>query len=366
MAAVTPATVAQKCSRAQLGPSLQAATTDRPPVNIIILDDYQDAVRKLKCASTMEALNAKVFTNTVKGIGQLSVRLRDAEVLVPIRERTQFPKQLLEKLPKLKLISQTGKAGSHIDIETCTKLGIAVAEGVGSPTAPAELTWALIMAAMRRLPQYIGNLKHGAWQQSGLKAASMPANFGLGMVLEGKTLGIWGYGKIGQLVARYGKAFGMQITVWGSESARERAANDGHTTAPSCEAFFETCDVLSLHLRLHDSTRGVVKLDALSRMKPTALLVNTSRAELIEEGALVSALNRGRPGMAAVDVFESEPILQGHPLLRLENAVCTPHIGYVEQDSYELYFKAAFDNVVNFIAGTPTNLLNPEALRVLR
>ncbi|MES2099112.1 MAG: D-2-hydroxyacid dehydrogenase family protein [Pseudomonadota bacterium] len=335
-------------------------------MNIIILDDYQDAVRKLKCASVMESLNAKVFTNTVKGIGQLSVRLRDAEVLVLIRERTQFPRQLLEKLPKLKLISQTGKAGSHIDVETCTKMGIAVAEGVGSPVAPAELTWALIMAAMRRLPQYIGTLKHGAWQQSGLKAASMPPNFGLGMVLKGKTLGIWGYGKIGQLVAGYGKAFGMHITVWGSESARARAEADGHVAAPSCEAFFEACDVLSLHLRLHDSTRGVVKLDALSRMKPTALLVNTSRAELIEEGALVSALNRGRPGMAAVDVFESEPILQGHPLLRLENAICTPHIGYVEQDSYELYFKAAFDNVVNFINGTPTNILNPEALRVLR
>ena len=340
--------------------------SDIESVNIIILDDYQDAVRKLKCASVMEALNAKVFTNTVKGIGQLSVRLRDADVLVLIRERTQFPKQLLEKLPKLKLISQTGKAGPHIDVETCTRMGIAVAEGVGSPVAPAELTWALIMASMRRLPQYIGNLKHGAWQQSGLKAASMPANFGLGMVLRGRTLGIWGYGKIGQMVAGYGKAFGMQITVWGSESARTRAEADGHAAAPSCEAFFETCDVISLHLRLHDNTRGVVKLDALSRMKPTALLVNTSRAELIEEGALVSALNRGRPGMAAVDVFESEPILQGHPLLRLENAVCTPHIGYVEQDSYELYFKAAFENVVNFINGTPTNILNPEALRVLR
>ena len=340
--------------------------TTPTPVNIIILDDYQDAVRKLKCASVMEQLNAKVFTNTVKGIGQLSVRLRDAEVLVLIRERTQFPKQLLEKLPKLKLISQTGKVGSHVDIETCTRMGIAVAEGAGSPVAPAELTWALIMAAMRRLPQYIGNLKHGAWQQSGLKASSMPANFGLGMVLRGKTLGIWGYGKIGQIVAGYGKAFGMQIMVWGSESARKLAAKDGHLAAPSCEAFFEACDVLSLHLRLHDSTRGVVKLDALTRMKPTALLVNTSRAELIEEGALVSALNRGRPGMAAVDVFESEPILQGHPLLRLENAVCTPHIGYVEQDSYELYFKAAFENVVNFINGTPTNILNPEALRVLR
>ena len=335
-------------------------------LNIIILDDYQDAVRKLKCAHVMESLNAKVFTNTVKGIGQLSVRLRDAEVLVLIRERTQFPKQLLEKLPKLKLISQTGKAGAHIDIATCTRMGIAVAEGVGSPIAPAELTWALIMAAMRRLPQYIGNLKHGAWQQSGLKAASMPPNFALGLVLRGRTLGIWGYGRIGQLVAGFGKAFGMQIVVWGSEASRGRAEQDGHAAAPTAEAFFEACDVLSLHLRLNDATRGIVKPEALARMKPTALLVNTSRAELIEEGALVSALNRGRPGMAAVDVFESEPILQGHPLLRLENAVCTPHIGYVEQDSYEFYFQAAFDNVVNYIDGTPSNIVNPDALRVLR
>ena len=335
-------------------------------MNIIILDDYQDAVRKLKCASKLEPLNAKVFTNTVKGIGQLSVRLRDADILVLIRERTQFPRQLLEKLPKLKLIVQTGRVGAHIDLEACTRLGIAVADGAGAPAAPAELTWALIMAAMRRLPQYIGNLKHGAWQQSGLKAASMPPNFGIGMVLAGKTLGIWGYGKIGQLVAGYGRAFGMKITVWGSESARDKARDDGLIPAPSCEAFFDACDVLSLHLRLNDATRGVVKLEHLSRMKPTALLVNTSRAELIEEGALVSALNRGRPGMAAVDVFESEPILQGHPLLRLENAVCTPHIGYVEQDGYELYFSAAFDNVVNFIAGTPSNIVNPEALKVLR
>jgi len=336
------------------------------PVNIIILDDYQDAVRKLRCAQRLEHLNAKVFTNTVKGIGQLAVRLRDAEVLVLIRERTQFPRQLLEKLPKLKLISQTGRVGAHIDLETCTRLGIAVAEGVGSPVAPAELTWALIMAATRRLPQYIGNLKHGAWQQSGLKAASMPPNFGLGMVLKGKTLGLWGYGKIGQLVAGYGRAFGMHVTVWGSEASREKARADGHIPAPTREAFFEACDVLSLHLRLVDETRGIVTADDLARMKPTALLVNTSRAELVEEGALVSALNRGRPGMAAVDVFESEPILQGHPLLRLENAVCTPHIGYVEQDSYELYFSAAFDNVVNFINGTPTQLVNPEALRVIR
>lgn len=335
-------------------------------MNIIILDDYQDAVRKLPCAALLDSLNAKVFTNTVKGIGQLSIRLKDAEVLVLIRERTQFPRQLLEKLPRLKLIAQTGRVGSHIDLETCTRLGIAVAEGTGSPVAPAELTWALIMAAMRRLPQYIGNLKHGAWQQSGLKASSMPANFGIGLVLRGRTLGIWGYGKIGQMVAGYGRAFGMTVQVWGSEGSRQRAVADGHLAAESCEQFFETSDVLSLHLRLADNTRGIVKLDALSRMKPNALLVNTSRAELIEEGALVGALNRGRPGMAAVDVFESEPILQGHPLLRLENAVCTPHIGYVEQDSYELYFRAAFENVVNFIQQKPTNIVNPEALRVVR
>jgi D-3-phosphoglycerate dehydrogenase len=335
-------------------------------MNIIILDDYQDAVRKLQCAQVLEPYHAKVFTNTVKGIGQLSVRLRDADVLVLIRERTQFPRALLEKLPKLKLIAQTGRVGSHIDLEAATRLGIAVAEGVGSPVAPAELTWALIMASMRRLPQYIGNLKHGAWQQSGLKAASMPPNFAIGMVLRGKTLGIWGYGKIGQMVAGYGKAFGMQVQVWGSENSRARAVADGYAAAESCEAFFETCDVLSLHLRLNDATRGIVRLDALSRMKPTALIVNTSRAELIEENALVAALNRGRPGMAAVDVFESEPILQGHPLLRLENAVCTPHLGYVEQDSYETYFGAAFRNVINFINNEPTNLVNPEALKVLR
>ena len=335
-------------------------------MNIIILDDYQDAVRKLRCAVRLEPYSAKVFTNTVKGIGQLAVRLRDAEVLVLIRERTHFPRALLEKLPKLRLIAQTGRVGPHIDLATCTRLGIAVADGGGSPVAAAELTWALIMAAMRRLPQYIGNLKHGAWQQSGLKAASMPANFGLGLVLRGRTLGIWGYGKIGQLVAGYGRAFGMQVQVWGSSASRQKALADGYLAAPSRDAFFETCDVLSVHLRLNDSTRALIKLDDLARMKPTALFVNTSRAELVADNALVSALNKGRPGLAAIDVFEAEPILQGHPLLRLENAICTPHIGYVEQDSYELYFGAAFDNVINFVRNEPSNIVNPEALKVIR
>jgi D-3-phosphoglycerate dehydrogenase len=206
-------------------------------VNIVILDDYQDAVRKLDCAKLLDAFNAKVYTNTIKGVGQLSVRLRDADVIVLIRERTQISRQLLDKLPRLKLIAQTGKAGAHIDVQACTERGVAVAEGVGSPIAPAELTWSLIMSAMRRLPQYISNLKHGAWQQSGLKAASMPPNFGLGSVLRGRILGIWGYGRIGQLVAGYGKAFGMQVCVWGSEASRHKAEADGYLSAPSKEAF---------------------------------------------------------------------------------------------------------------------------------
>jgi D-3-phosphoglycerate dehydrogenase len=335
-------------------------------MNIVILDDYQDAVRKLACAAKLEKYPAKVYTNTVKGLGQLSIRLKDADVIVLIRERTHITRALVEKLPKLKLIVQTGKVGNHIDVAACTERGIAVAEGTGSPVAPAELTWALIMAAMRRLPQYIGNLKHGAWQQSGLKSASMPVNFGLGQVLKGKTLGIWGYGKIGQLLAGYGRAFGMNVRIWGREPSLERARLDGLETADSREAFFAQCDIITLHLRLNEDTRHMVKLDDLMLMKTTALIVNTSRAELIEPEALIAALNRGRPGMAAVDIFETEPILQGHALLRLENCICTPHIGYVEQESYELYFGAAFDNVVNFIKGTPTNIVNPGALQVRR
>ena len=335
-------------------------------MNIVILDDYQDAVRKLECASKLENYQAKVYTNTVKGLGQLALRLKDADVIVLNRERTSLPRQLIEKLPKLKLVAQTGRVGPHIDIAACTERGIVVAEGTGSPVAPAELTWALIMAGMRRLPHYIGNLKHGAWQQSGLKAGSMPSNFGLGSVLKGRTLGILGYGKVGQLVAGYGKAFGMKVVVWGRAPSRERAALDGHDMALSRDDFFAQCDVLSLHLRLNDETQAIVRLEDLSRMKPTALFVNTSRAELLEADALISALNRGKPGMAAVDVFETEPVLQGHALLRLENCICTPHIGYVEHDSYEMYFGAAFDNVINFIKGTPTNIVNPGALQVRR
>jgi D-3-phosphoglycerate dehydrogenase len=335
-------------------------------MNIVILDDYQDAVRKLECAAKLEQYQAKVYTNTVKGIGQLSVRLKDADVIILTRERTHINRQLIEKLPKLKLISQTGRVGLHLDVQACTERGIAVAEGTGSGVAPAELTWALVLAAMRRLPQYIGNLKHGAWQQSGLKAGSMPPNFGIGSELNGKVLGIWGYGKIGKLVAGYGRAFGMHVVIWGSDGSMEKAQADGHACAPDRESFFENSDVLSIHLRLSDATKHSIDQTDLARMKPTSLLVNTSRAEIIETNILIGALNRGRPGMAAVDVFENEPILQGHALLRLENCICTPHIGYVEQNNYEKIFGAAFDNVTNFIKGTPTNIVNPGALQVRR
>jgi D-3-phosphoglycerate dehydrogenase len=311
------------------------------------LDDYQDAVRKLHCAAKLEAYPAKVYTNTVKGIGPAVRTPARRRRHRPDPGRTHMTRALIEKLPRLKLIAQTGRVGPHIDLDACTERGVAVTDGVGSPIAPAELTWALIMASMRRLPQYIATLKHGGWQQSGMRSALMPPNFGLGMVLRGKTLGVWGYGKIGQLVAGYGRAFGMRVLVWARQASSEKALSDGHEVALSREQLFEQSDVLSLHLRLNEETAGIVRLTDLGRMKPTALLVNTSRAELIEPDALIAGLNRGRPGMAAVDVFESEPILQGHALLRLENCVCTPHIGYVEQDSYEMYFGAAFDNVVN-------------------
>lgn len=333
-------------------------------MNIVILDDYQDVVRKLECAAKLADYQAKVYTNTVKGIGQLTVRLKDAEVIVLNRERTRLPRSLVEKLPKLKLVSQTGHVGDHIDLGACTELGISVAEGSGSPVAPAEMTWALLMAAAKRLPHYVSHLKHGAWQQSGLKASNMPNNFCLPTKLRGQTLGIWGYGKIGRLVANYGKAFGMRVLVWGRDPSRERAALDGFEAADGRESLFEQSDFLSLHLRLADETRALVTAEDLARMKPTATLINVSRAELIQTDALLGALNKGRPGLAAIDVYESEPILQGHALLRLENCICTPHIGYVELQNYEHYFGIAFDNVVNFLKGRPSNIVNPGALQV--
>jgi D-3-phosphoglycerate dehydrogenase len=327
-------------------------------MKIAILDDYQDAVRKLKCFELLDGHEVKVFNSSARGAGQLAIRLAPYDALVLIRERTAFPRSLLSRLPNLRLISQTGKVSGHIDVAAATEAGIAIAEGVGSPVAPAELTWALIMAASRKIVPYANNLKTGLWQMASIN----PELNGLGRTLKGRTLAIWGYGKIGKTIAGYGKAFGMQVMVWGSEASRAAAEHDGCIAAPSRAAFFEGADVLSLHLRLSDATRGIVQAADLARMKPDALFVNTSRAELVEEGALETALHRGRPGYAALDVFTSEPLPDDAPLLKIPTVLATPHLGYVEQDSYELYFRTAFENVINFTQGKPSNILNPEAL----
>lgn len=327
-------------------------------MKIAILDDYQNAVPGLDCYRLLDGHQVKVFNNSARGIGQLAARLAPFDALVLIRERTYFPAALLGKLPNLKLISQTGKVSGHVDVAAATARGIAIAEGVGSPVAPAELAWALIMAASRKILPYARNLKEGLWQTASLN----PDLNGLGRTLHGRRLGIWGYGKIGRLLAGYGKAFGMTVMVWGSEASRARAVADGCLAAASREAFFAEADVLSLHLRLAEGTRGIVKAGDLARMKPDALFVNTSRAELVEEGALEEALRRGRPGSAALDVFTSEPLAPSAPLLHIPTVLATPHLGYVEQDSYEMYFRAAFENVIHFAAGKPTNILNPEAL----
>ena len=327
-------------------------------MKIAILDDYQNAVPALDCYKILDGHEVKVFNNSARGLGQLAIRLAPYEVLVLIRERTSLSAALLNKLPNLKLISQTGKVSGHVDVAAASARGIAIAEGTGSPVAPAELTWALIMAASRKIVPYATGLKEGAWQTASVN----PQLNGLGRVLRGRTLAIWGYGKIGKLLAGYGKAFGMRVLVWGSDASRAAAAADGCDMAASREAFFAEADVLSVHLRLADATRGIVTAADLARMKPDALFVNTSRAELVEPGALEAALHAGRPGMAALDVFTEEPLGVDAPLLRIPTVLATPHLGYVEQDSYEMYFKAAFENIANFAAGKPTNILNPEAL----
>jgi D-3-phosphoglycerate dehydrogenase len=327
-------------------------------MKIAILDDYQDAVRSLDCFDLLAGHDVKVFNSSTRGLGQLAIRLAPFDALVLIRERTAVSGALLARLPNLKLIAQTGKVAGHIDVAAATGRGVAIAEGVGSPVAPAELTWALIMAAGRKIVPYANNLKDGLWQTASIN----PALNGLGSVLKGRTLAIWGYGKIGKLVAGYGKAFGMNVVVWGRAASLAAAVADGCQAAPSREDFFERADVLSLHLRLVEATRGIVTAGDLARMKRTALFVNTSRAELVEGGALEAALPKGHPGWAALDVFTSEPLASDAALLRMPTVLATPHLGYVERDSYELYFEAAFRNIVNFVEGKPSGILNPEAL----
>jgi D-3-phosphoglycerate dehydrogenase len=325
-------------------------------MKISILDDYHDTLRMLDCFTKLSGHEITIWNDHVQDVDALAERLRDTEVLVLIRERTEIRAPLLHRLDKLRLISQRS-VYPHIDVEACTRLGIIVSSSQhpGTPSyATAELTWALVLAAMRQLPQQMSALKAGQWQ------------IGVGNSLHGKTLGVYGFGRIGSVVAGYGRAFGMNVLVWAREGSRTRAQSDGYSVAPSKEAFFSECDVVSLHMRLVDATRGIVTASDLARMKPTALLVNTSRAPLIEPGALVAALKSGRPGLAAVDVYEEEPVLDSrHPLFAMPDVVCTPHIGYVTRDEYEVQFSDVFDQIVAYAAGRPSNVVNPQVLENL-
>ncbi|MEO5726608.1 MAG: D-2-hydroxyacid dehydrogenase family protein, partial [Byssovorax sp.] len=316
---------------------------------IAILDDYQDCVRGLACFTRLEDHDVVVVHETLRNPEALAARLGAVEALVLIRERTGITAALLEKLPTLRLVSQTGRHGPHIDVAACTTRGVAVAIGSGSPYAPAELTWALVLAAMRGIAHENAALRAGRWQTM------------LGRTVRGKTLGILGYGNIGKLVAGHGRAFGMKVLAHGREGSQARAAADGIESTSSRRALFEQSDVLSVHLRLTPETRGMISKDDLAVMPGESLFVNTSRAELVEPGALLAALDAGRPGMAAVDVFESEPTLD-HPLIHHPRVLATPHLGYVERDSYELYLGTAFDNVRAFARGEAVNLANPEVL----
>ena len=322
-------------------------------MKVSILDDYFDTLRTLPCFAKLAGHDVTIWNDHVQDTDLLVERLESCEALVLIRERTQIRTPLLERLPRLRLISQRS-VYPHIDVETCTRLGIIVSSSQhpGTPSyATAELTWGLILAAARQIPQQVASLRAGSWQ------------IGVGTTLRGKTLGIYGYGRIGAAVAGYGRAFGMRVLVWAREASRARALADGHETAPSRAAFFEDADVISLHMRLVPATRGIVTAADLARMKPSALLVNTSRAPLIESGALVAALRAGRPGLAAVDVYDEEPLRDtSHPLLSMDNVICTPHIGYVTREEYELQFSDVFDQINAYAAGTPINVVNPEVL----
>ena len=326
-------------------------------MKITILDDYFDTLRTLACFRKLDGHEVTVWNDHTEDLDTLAARLRDTEVLVLIRERTQIREPLLDRLDALRLISQRS-VYPHIDIDACTRRGVIVSSGqhAGTPSyATAELTWGLIIAAMRRIPQQMYALREGRWQ------------IGVGSSLRGKTLGIYGYGRIGATVAGYGRAFGMNVLVWAREASLQAARADGHAVAQGRRAFFESCDVLSLHMRLVAATRGIVTRDDLACMKSSALLVNTSRARLIEPGALVDALRAGRPGMAAVDVYEEEPLLDpDNPLLTMDNVVCTPHIGYVTREEYEIQFSDIFDQITAYAAGEPTNVVNPEVFAVLK
>src|SRR5213594_2544720 len=324
-------------------------------MNITILDDYQDTIRTLACFGKIAGHHVTIWNDHTKDVNVLARRLKDTEALTLLRERTPIRAPLLERLDALRIISQVS-VYPHVDVEACTRRGVILSSYMapGRPSyATAELAWGLVIAALRRIPQEMGALRAGKWQA-----------YPIGTGLRGKALGIYGYGRIGAVVAGYGKAFGMKVLAWGREASVTKAREDGHAVAASKEALFAESDVLSLHLRLIDATRGIVTAADLARMKPTALLVNTSRAGLIAPGALEAALRPGRPGMAAVDVFEDEPVLGArHPLLAIDNVICTPHLGYVERDGLETMFSAVFDQILAYASGKPINVVSPEGLR---
>ncbi len=322
-------------------------------MKIAIIDDYQDAFRKLECSKKLAGHELIAFTDTEKDPAKLAARLQDVEILVLTQQRSKLPRAVIENLPKLKLVSQTGRNANHIDIAACTEKGIVVsAGGAGNPNPTAELAWALILAALRRIPQEVRRMQDGKWQGS------------VGTGLAGKTLGIYAYGRIGSLVAQVGKAFGMRVWCWGRDGSTAKAKAAGYEVAASREAFFAESDVISLHLPLNDGTRSIVTAEDLARMKPSALIVNTSRAPIIAKDALVAALKAGRPGRAAIDVYEDEPVLNAnHPLIGMDNVVCTPHLGYVEESTYEAYYNAAVEQILAFIAGKPINVANPDVLK---
>lgn len=322
-------------------------------MKIAVIDDYQDAFRNLKSFPRLSGHEIVVYNDTEKDPARLAGRLRGAQAVVLTQQRSRFPRAVIERLPDLKLVSQTGRNAGHIDVAACTERGIVVCGGGGgNSSTTAEFTWGLILAALRHIPYEVRRLKEGHWQST------------IGTGVNGKTLGIYAFGKIGSIVARVGKAFGMNVVCWGRGGSTARAKEAGFEVAASREAFFESADIVCLHLPLNKETRGIVTAQDLARMKTTAMIVNTSRAPIIAEGALVAALKTGRPGFAAVDVFEDEPVLGGnHPLLKLDNALCTPHLGYVEQATYESYYGVAVDQLLAWAASEPINVLNPDVLK---
>jgi D-3-phosphoglycerate dehydrogenase len=322
-------------------------------MKIAVIDDYQNAFRTLKCYPKLAGHEVMIYTDPETDINKLAERLKDADAVLLTQQRTYFPRALIEKLPKLKLIGQTGRAATHVDLEACTERGVVVsAGGSGNSNATAELTWGLILSALRNLPFEVKRLKDGHWQST------------LGIGVNGKTLGIYAYGKIGSIVAGVGKAFGARVVCWGREGSTGRARAAGFEVAKGREEFFAEADIISLHLPLNKDTRGIVTGNDLARMKPSALLVNPSRSGLIAKGALEEALRVGRPGRAAVDVYDQEPVLgAAHPLLKMDNVTCTPHLGYVTRESYEEYYAVVVDDILAFAAGKPNHVLNPDALK---